>query len=241
MIKTIRTENIDVIETIQKILPKTLVKDLQENERIFPVCHGLGMRVENNVYGVRGNTSEAGLREHFPYKHQSLSFCRSCFNGVRKLCEFCGEPYVQLGCRQCDCEGFKRAGEEKRIKKWGETVAKAKGINEWDVTTMLYCREFDTYHYRLDDFFHSYRCKYSNEQTYDRPDRLWVCSVAEISLDADSILESACDELHEDAKENCDYKSLQKLLDGWCKEQTGTTTYYPCYKEYVMIDWSRYE
>lgn len=34
---------------------------------------------------------------------------------------------------------------------------------------------------------------------------------------------------------------LQKLLDGWCKEQTGTATYYPCYKEYVKIDWSRYE
>ena len=50
--------------------------------------------------------------------------------------------------------------------------------------------------------------------------------MAEISLDADSIIESSCDELH---------------IDDWCKEQTGTTTYYPCYKEYVMIDWSRYD
>jgi len=24
------------------------------------------------------------------------------------------------------------------------------------------------------------------------------------------------------------------------KDQTGTTTYYPCYKQYVKIDWSKY-
>lgn len=240
MIKTIRTENIDVIETIQKILPKTLVKDLQESERICPMCHGLGMRVENNVYGVRGDTSETGRREHFPYKHQSLSFCRSCFNGVQKLCEFCGEPYVQLGCRQCDCEGFKRAEEEKRIKKWGETVARAKEIQEVDVTTYLYCEEFGSYHTDMDDFFDRYPC-YGNECAHVKPERLWVCSETEISLDAGNVIENACDDLNEDASENCDYKSLQKLLDDWCKEQTGTTTYFPCYKEYVMIDWGMYE
>lgn len=74
MIQTIRRENIDVVETIQKMFPKAFIKDLQEDERICPVCHGLGMRIENNVYGIKGNTSEAGQREHFPYNHQSLSF-----------------------------------------------------------------------------------------------------------------------------------------------------------------------
>ena len=49
------------------------------------------------------------------------------------------------------------------------------------------------------------------------------------------------EELHEDAYEQCDIGSLQNLLDVWCKDQTGTTTYYPCYKQYVKIDWSKYE
>lgn len=232
---------VDIKNTSQKILPQYLVKDLLENEHICPVCHGLGMRIENNVYGIKGDTSKAGQREHFPYKHQSLSFCRSCFNGVQELCEFCGEPYKQPGYRHCDCEGFQRAEEEKRIKKWEETVAKAKEVQESDVDTMLYCEEFDAYYSEVDDFFEEYEREYSDEGVYTKPERLWVCSVTEISLDADSTIESACDKLHEDASGNCDYKSLQKLLDGWCKEQTETTTYYPCYKEYVKIDWSRYE
>lgn len=237
----IRKRNVNVIEAIQKVFPKILIKDLQENERICPVCYGLGMRIENNIYGIKGDTSEAGQREHFPYKHQALSFCQSCYNGVQKLCEFCGEPYKQPGYRHCECEGFKRFEKEKRIKKGEETVAKAKEIQESDVDTMLYCEEFDKYYDTVGDFFDSYTCNYNNEQLYEKPIRLWVCSKAEISIDAGNIIESACDELHEDAGENCDYKTLQKLLNDWCEEQTGTTTYYPCYKEYVMIDWSRYE
>lgn len=232
---------IPIVKTVQKILPQYLVKDLQEHERICPVCHGLGIRIEDNVYGINGDTSEAARRKIFPYKHQSLSFCGSCFNGVQELCEFCGNPYKEPGYRHCECEGFKKAEEEKRIKKWKKTIAKAKEIQETDVTTYLYCEEFDSYHPDMEDFFDKYTCNYNDEQTYTRPERLWVCSVAEISLDADSIIESACDELHEDAYENCDGNTLQRLLDKWCKEQTGTTTYYPCYKEYVKIDWSRYD
>lgn len=139
------------------------------------------------------------------------------------------------GYRHCDCERFKKAEEEKRIKKWEETVAKAKEVQESDVKTYLYCEEFDSYHPEVDDFFEEYERKCSDEETYTRPIRLWVCSETQISIDAGNVIESACDDLHEDVSENCDYKSLQKLLDGWCKEQAGTTTYYPCYKEYVNM------
>lgn len=38
------------------------------------------------------------------------------------------------------------------------------------------------------------------------------------------------------ARENIsDEKELQEFLDKWCDKQTGTTTYYPCYKEYVRV------
>lgn len=231
---------VPIVKTVQKILPQYLVKDLHEHERICPVCHGLGMRIENNVYGIKGDTSEAGQREHFPYQYQALSFCQSCYNGVQKLCPYCGKPYERGYCH-CDCEGQKKADEEKRIKKLEERVDKAKEVQESDVKTYLYCEEFDSHYPDMDDFFDSYACNYNDEQARKRPERLWVCSVSEISLDADSIVESACDDLHEDAYKKCDTNSLQKLLDDWCQEQSGTTTYYPCYKEYVKIDWSRYE
>lgn len=61
-----------------------------------------------------------------------------------------------------------------------------------------------------------------------------------VHIDADNVADNACEELHEDAYEQCDIGSLQNLLDVWCKDQTGTITYYPCYKQYVKIDWSKY-
>ena len=104
---------------------------------------------------------------------------------------------------------------------------------------MLYCEEFDEYYDTVDDFFDDYACNHE-EDGDERPVRLWVCSVEKIHIDADSVVDNVCQELHEDAYEQCDIGSLQDILDDWCKEQTGATTYYPCYKQYVEIDWSKY-
>lgn len=235
-----RREEINLYEAIQKSFPKILIKDLTEHERICSVCNGLGMRIEDNVYGIKGDNSEVGRKYHFPYKHQALSFCQSCFNGVQRLCPYCGHPYKNQGYMHCDCEGQKKADEEERIKKWNEKVANAVAVDEKDVDTMLYCEEFDEYYDTVDDFFDDYVCNHEEDDD-ERPVRLWITSVGEISIDAANVIEDACSDLHEDAYEQCDEGSLQKLLDEWCKKQTGTTTYYPCYKQYVEIDWSKYE
>ena len=235
-----RREEVNLHETIQKSFPKILIKDLTEHERICPVCNGLGMRIADNVYGIEGDTSEAGRKYLFPYKHQSLSFCQSCFNGVQILCPYCGQPYKNQAYMHCDCEGQKKADEEKRIKKWNEKVANAVAVDEKDVDTMLYCEKFDEYYDTVDDFFEDYAVNYIDKEVYIKPVRLWVCSVEKIHIDADNVADNACEELHEDAYEQCDIGSLQNLLDVWCKDQTGTTTYYPCYKQYVKIDWSKY-
>lgn len=240
----IRTETVDLYKTIQKSFPKILIKDLTEHERICPVCNGLGMRIEDNVYGIEGDISEAGKKYHFPYKHQALSFCQSCFNGVQRLCPYCGQPYKNQGYLHCDCEGQKKADEKERIKKYNEKVANAVAVDKEDVHTMLYCEEFDKYYDTADDFFDDYACNYDDEEVYEKPERLWVTSVEKISVDADNLIENACEELHEDAIESIcidDKIRLQEFLDAWCEEQTGATTYYPCYKQYVAIDWSAYE
>ena len=104
------------------------------------------------IYGIKGDTSEAGRKYHFPYKHQSLSFCQSCFNGVQRLCHYCGQPYKDQAYLHCDCEGQKKADEEERIKKWNEKVANAVAVDEKDVHTMLYCEEFDEYYYTVYEF-----------------------------------------------------------------------------------------
>ena len=236
-------KEVDLYETIKKSFHKILVKDLAEHERICPVCNGLGMRIEDNIYGIKGDTSEAGKKYLFPYKHQALSFCQNCYNGVQSLCPYCGQPYKNQAYMHCDCEGQKKADEEERIRKWNEKVANAVAVDEKDVDVMLYCEEFDKYYDTVDDFFEDYAANYKDEEVYNKPERLWVTSVEKISIDAYSVIENACEGLHEDAMENIDEKDiaeLEEFLDNWCKKQTGTTTYYPCYKQYVVIDWNRY-
>lgn len=105
---------------------------------------------------------------------------------------------------------------------------------------MLYCEEFDKYYDSVDDFFEDYTLNYDDEEVYNKPQRLWVTSVGKIAIDATDVVGNACEELHEDAYEQCDIESLQKFLDEWCEKQTGATTYYPCYDQYVTIDWSKY-
>ena len=239
-----RREEINLHEAVQKSFPKILIKDLTEHERICPVCNGLGMRIEDNVYGIKGDNSEAGRKYHFPYKHQALSFCQSCYNGVQRLCPYCGQPYVNQAYMHCDCEGQKKADEEKRIKKWNEKVANAVAVDEKDVDTMLYCEEFDQYYDTVDDFFDDYACNYEDMEVYNKPERLWITSDRKIFVDASYIIDNACEDLYEDARDNIsdkDIKQLQSFLDNWCKKQIGTTTYYPCYEQYIEIDWSKYE
>ena len=67
-------EEVNLYEAIQKSFPKILIKDLTEHERICPVCNGLGMRIEDNVYGIKGDTSEVGRRE----LRVVLMECRDC-------------------------------------------------------------------------------------------------------------------------------------------------------------------
>lgn len=232
-------KEINLYETMKKTFPKILIKDLAEHERICPDCNGLGVRIEDNVYWIKNDNSEAGRKYHFPYKHQALSFCQNCFNGVQRLCPYCGQPYKDQTYLHCDCEEQKKVDEQERIKKWNEKVSKAVQVDEKGVDTMLYCEEFDKYYDTVNDFIDDYACNHQ-EDGDERPVRLWVTSVETISIDAYDIVRDACEDLHEDAMDNIsseDFTRLQNFLDEWCEDQAGTTTYYPCYEQYVLINW----
>ena len=52
-----------------------------------------------------------------------------------------------------------------------------------------------------------------------------------MSISADSIIEQACEELHEDARQNViGEDELQDFLDEWCAKQSGTDTFLVDYK-----------
>jgi hypothetical protein len=82
----------------------------------------------------------------------------------------------------------------------------------------------DIREYLINGSKHCYKCVISDNENK---------TIANLFL----IAENVCDEfeLHEDALGNCDSESLQKLLDEWCKEQTGATTYKPFFEQYVVI------
>lgn len=235
--------SINVSEEIKNILPDTLEKDLQENEEICPVCHGLGVVIDNNIYGIRGDTSEAAKKLMFPYNHQAIKFCPNCYNGVIGLCEFCGRQ-LPKGKLKCGCEQRKEIDDEERKIKYQETIAKAKeiAVENLPEETWLYDEQTDDYFSDIDYFVDAYKdnedFETEEQMVENLPPVLWVCKSVDIEMDAYSIIENACEELHEDALDSISYddkKELQKLLDEWCSKQTGTKTAYPCYKEYVKV------
>ena len=236
--------SLNVADEIKKILPVTLEKDLQDNEAICPVCHGLGLIKKDFPFGVKEDDTEKAFKLNW-YDNEYLTLCPNCYFGRIKICKYCGKPLPKQTNR-CSCDGYKeQEAEEKRIK-YQETIEKAKEIELKDASEYIYDEESEQYfsdefsfvdhwwdlyleggHYcsNFDEYFEKYV-----------PKVLWNCEVVKISMDADSIIENACDELHEDARDNISgERELQEFLDKWCAKQTGTTTYYPCYKKYVRV------
>ncbi len=99
-------------EYIQKLVNANLIKDLHDNEEICPYCHGTGMVINNNIYGLSEDTNKKTL---FPYKHQAITFCQHCYNGVVLRCKLCGE-IIQRGYTKHDCEQQKALDEKIKIK-----------------------------------------------------------------------------------------------------------------------------
>lgn len=105
----------------------------------------------------------------------------------------------------------------------------------YDKQTNDYFSDID---YFVDAYKDSDEYESDEEMMNNLPEFLWLTDSVDISMDADSIIESACEELHEDAYENIsgsDRKELQNMLDEWCSKQTGTRTVYPNYKKYVRV------
>lgn len=104
----------------------------------------------------------------------------------------------------------------------------------------FYDEQTDNYFSDIDSFIDSYFDEYESDEEMmnNLSEVLWLTDPVDISMDADSIIENACEELHEDAYENISYKDikeLQNMLDEWCKKQTGTRTIYPNYRRYVRV------
>lgn len=237
---------INVKETIKQILPEYLEKDLLYNEKICPICCGLGYVIDNNRYGIKGDVSDTAKISMFPYNHQSIKFCPNCFNGVIKVCEYCGKQIQRSSIDSCNCDQYKAKQELKKRIKYRAKINKATEIKLKEVNnadTYFYDDKTDDYFATIVDFVDAYKYMEDFESDEDMmnnlPEVLWFCNSKDIYIDANSIVEQACEDLHEDAFENIfetDLKELQNILNEWCKKQTGTRTLFPDYSRYVKVD-----
>ena len=242
--KTIKHISLNVAEEIKKILPVTLEKDLQDDEIICPVCNGLGILKQDYRFGAKEDDTEKAFTLNW-YDNEYLTLCPNCYFGRIKICKYCGKPLPKQTNR-CSCDGYKeQEAEEKRIK-YQETIEKAKEIELKDASEYIYdekseqyfCDKFSFVDHWWDLYLEGGHYCSNFDEYFEKyvPKVLWNCEVVKISMDADSIIENACDELHEDARDNISgERELQEFLDKWCAKQIGTTTYYPCYKKYVRV------
>jgi hypothetical protein len=95
-----------------------------------------------------------------------------------------------------------------------------------------------------DGFFES--CNALREWCFDHdqepPARVWACNAVGLFIDADWIVENACEEHHEEACEQISagaMKALQDFLDAWCAE-CGVESWRPTAKA-VILDPAEWE
>jgi len=208
-----------------------LKKDLTEDEVVCGHCRGTGLEIADNVYGIQGDAISAKTR--FPYNNQSLTVCEYCYGGVLKKCPSCGSLIGKKN-YECPCgiSDKKRteAYEKKSIQRWEE--AKKIPLKEaWEKYKCLYIENIDEFVFDADE--NEY---WIEDYELNIPDlKIYATTKEMINLDAGSVIEFTCSELHEDAYDRCDIEGLQKILDKWCEEQTGTATYFPDYSVGVIL------
>ena len=218
-----------------------LPQELKENQIHCKTCGGIGWLEDTEIHTIK--------------------MCPDCIHGAVNICPICKKPYPKYSheCTNIKCKMIQQyALEHKIVKKIEdgilqdmklfEKVEKYDCVNAFDKFDMLYSDAYDYhdgYFTNWDDFFDKFK---DLEREYKecfgtdmvKPEYVWGTYSRDLQIDADGVIEYATEEMWEGAAESCDYKSLQKLLDDWCKEQTGATTYYVDYEHAVKIPWEEY-
>ena len=188
---------IDAIPYLTEIMGKGLVKDLQENEIICPVCHGTGLAIDDNVYGLKNDPDKS---QHFPYKHQSIISCRNCYNGILKVCKHCGKPLNRNEYR-CECDGAKAERQVEQDRKEQEYFEKAtkmtlKEYQEKYPNNMI--AYGDEFYKDIDDLLEDLYDNY--DELFEFPEYVWGTKRLRTEIDPESAMERALEDSYEDAE-----------------------------------------
>jgi hypothetical protein len=231
--------SVDALGYLSEVLKNGLAKDLQDNQILCPECRGTGLAITNHIYGLKDDPDKS---KHFPYSNQYIVGCQHCYTGVINLCEHCHSELPRSKCR-CDCDKAEAVRYSDKLAKetaaWDKAI-KLKSDDEIAKGMGMYCSDDypynDGYFSEIENFIEWWEDNHDPEE--EKPLYVWGTTSISLSLDADSILGSASDDLHEEAGSNIEGKAeLQQFLDSWCAKQRGTTTYYSDTKYAIEIPW----
>jgi hypothetical protein len=238
---------IDPFPYLKSIIGKGFIKDLQENEIICQECQGTGLAIYDAPYGLSDDPDKHD-GNLLPYKQQTIGSCHKCYNGVMKICPYCGKELPRSRYR-CDCIEDKAEWERLEAEKEQEIFKKAIKLDTYDVISKnmeMYQSDYfsnnEGYFSEWEDFFDDWFD--NHEENEPRPEYVWGTTKQKIGIDAGDIIENATDDLWEDAADCIsqeDRDKLQSFLDEWCEKQIGTTTYMITHKYAVKIPWDEYE
>ena len=168
---------VNIEDAFGELIGKKLIKDLHDNEEICPVCHGIGLRIEDNPYGLSDDPDKRAGQ--FPYKHQSIRFCPNCYNGVVRFCPDCGKQIPR--CRTlCDCDTAVQRRQQEENRKEKERLEKAEKHEPNALGSLFTMAQSDFYSHNegyfscWEDFFDSWKIVKSSREsrcTYGEPKR----------------------------------------------------------------------
>lgn len=234
----------EFVEPITQELTFTFRKSLRKdkNEEICPCCKGLGWLPMSNPFGLKDDFGKIIM-----FENQILQPCFTCFNGVVKRCEYCGEliPKNRL---KCNCKEQKRIDRIEEERKEAERMENAELVpaDQFDMYYSDYYNANYGYFSCFEDFFDEWQeYVYDGDLTdNDRPEFVYGTTPIDLKIDAYDIVENACEDMYEDAICDTDDKSINELqayLDDWCSKCGIGTTYYHNKRYKVRIPWEEME
>lgn len=212
----------------------------QNTERVVgyccPDCGGVHSRLHQRWGGAKCRPNKAFEKLELEFAHRKATECHG-----RSTCEECGslfknQGYAQIKCRDCEQRRWKLNDKLK--------LAKATRItSEQNQTDWIYCEERQNHN---EGYFHDFGEleEYCEDEGLSMPCYVHPCYEMRVKLDAESILEHALEELHEDTAEHVCAKHegrLQRLLDAWVKHANIPPSYMADARKVIVLDVARFD
>lgn len=230
---------IHYLETLKKLAGATLEFDIAPGERICGACGGIGVVKRTLPYGPGVARLQGRL-----YQNQILAPCPNCHHGTVKVCPHCGADIPVRVRQHCCCDAAVRAREEARRAKDRDAYEKARRIEPDTAEALAMGMLFyegapnEGFVHDMDEFLDWWETEHAEEDA--RPEYIWGTKPVRLIIDAQRIVEQACENLHEDAIDsisNEDMTRLENFLDEWCGMQDKATSYLQDDTVLVRVPW----